>query len=278
MNVGWERRTASAGWCLLWSPFAQRKGQERSKSRWASIPSYPYVLCQAFIISRALRPPSGSPSSVGRPTLHRALRLPLGVPPSVGLTVFRWAFCPPSSSQFGDPSSVERSALRWTFRPPSGSPSSVGRSAVRRVLHSAISCPLSVSPSFEQFEDCVLNTPTGYSFNDLSTVSSKRQRGPDSSNMRTVSYISRQDLASRNLRTMSSKSGLISCTLSMSQWHRYSGKLRRDHCHRQQRDLLKNVFLSCTIGKSYNFLRHSQNLSYFKSIPFLFYKKVLFQM
>ena len=136
----------------------------------------------------------------------------LSVPPSAGLSAFRRASRPPSGSPF----SVGISVFCQAFRPPSGYPSSVGHSAIRRVLHSAISHQLSVSPSFERFEDCVLNTPTGYSFNNLRTVPSKRRRGPDSSDMRTVSYISRQDLASSNLRTTSSKSGLISCTLSMS--------------------------------------------------------------
>ena len=114
----------------------------------------PSVLRRAFIIRRAFRPPSGSPSSVGRPALHRTLRLLLFVPRSVGLSVFRRSFRPPSSSHFGVLPPVERFALRQalclplgvppsvgisvlcrSLCPRSGSPPSVGRSAVRRVLH-----------------------------------------------------------------------------------------------------------------------------------------------
>ena len=153
----------------------------------------PSVLCQAFVICRAFRPLSGSLSSVGRPTLHQALRLLSAVSRSVGLSVFRRAFRPPSSSHFGDLSSVERSAPRWAFCPPSGCLPSIGHTALRRALRSlscypssvgrstlhrglclpsdsppyvefsilVISYLLSVSPSFEQFEDYVLITPTG---------------------------------------------------------------------------------------------------------------------
>ena len=181
------------------------------------------------IFRRASRPPSGSPYSAGRSALRRPLRLQSGIPLSVEFlfrrSVVRWVFRPPLSV----PPSVGLSAFRRASRPPSGYPSSVGRSDLRQGLRfpsdappfvefyiSAISCLLSVSPSFKKFEDCVLNTPTGYYFSNLRTMSSKRWLGPDSSDMRTVSYISRQDLVSRNLRTTSSKSWLISCTLSMS--------------------------------------------------------------
>ena len=199
------------------------------------------------VLRQSIRPPSSIYYSVGRSALRQALRLPSGVPPSIGLSIFHQAFRPPSGSLYSVGNfalrrvlnlaicrplsvlpplrvlpSVGISAFRRASRPPSDSPFyiglsvSVGRSAVRRVLHSAISRPLSVSPSFEQFDDFVINTPTGYSFSDMSTVSSKRRQGFDSSDMRTMSYISQQDLALSNLRTMSSKSGLIYCTLSMS--------------------------------------------------------------
>ena len=246
-------RAPVGAWFYLLS--LSKKGQERSISRWASSPAsiYPSSF-ERSLLRWEFRPPSGSPPSVGRPTLrgalcslsgspssvgcsalHRALRLlsgvppsvefsirrsvvhwafitPFSVPPSAGLSAFRRASCPPSGSPF----SVGLSVFRRAFRPPSGSLYSVGRFAVRQFLHSAISRPLSVPPSFERFEDCVLHTPTGYSFNDPRTVFSTRQQGPASSDMSTVSYISWRDLASSDLRTMSSKSGLISCTLSMS--------------------------------------------------------------
>ena len=93
-----------------------KKGQERSKSRWASSPA-------------SIHPSSVERSlSVGRSALRQALRLPSGVPPYIGLSVFRRA-----------------------FRAPSASPSSVGNSALRRVLISAIRRPLSVPPPVERF-------------------------------------------------------------------------------------------------------------------------------
>ena len=152
------------------------------------------------------------PPSFRLSAFRRASRPPLGSPFSVGLSVFRRAFRPPSGSPF----SVGISVFRRAFRPLSGSPPSVGCSNVCQVVHSAITRTLSVLPSFERFEECVLHTPTGYSFNNLRTVSSTLRLGPASSNMRTVSYISRRYLVSSNLRTMSSISGIISCTLSMS--------------------------------------------------------------
>ena len=207
-----------------------------------------FILCQAFIIPsgvlpsvglsvfrRAFHPPLGSPSSVRRSSLHRALCLPSGILPSVEFSIRRsivcWLFRPPlsvppsigisafrqeSRPPLGSLLSVGLSVFRLMFRPLSGSLYSLWCSAVCLFLHSAISRPLRVLPSFEKFEDCVLHKPTGCSFNNLRNVSSTRRRGPASSNMRNTSYISRRDLASSNLRTMSSISGLISCTLSMS--------------------------------------------------------------
>ena len=164
-----------------------KKGQERSKSRWASSPA-------------SIHPSSVERSlSVGRSALRQALCLPSCVPPSIGLSVFRWPLRLPSgispSVEFSFQQSVVHWALvpRWAFRPSTESPPSAGRPALRRALcslsgylssvgHSAlhrglslpldappnvefsisaITRPLSVSPSFEQFEDCVINRPTG---------------------------------------------------------------------------------------------------------------------
>ena len=197
------------------------------------------------VFRRAFLPPSASPYSVGHSALRRvfisAIHRPLSVPPPVECSAL-CRVCLPSGrpallhylrSLSGYPSSVWRSALHRGFRLPSDAPPSVEFSI------SEISRPLSVSPYFERFEDCVLNTPTGYSFGNLRTVSSKRKRGPDSSNMRTVYYISRQDLALSNQRTTSSKNGLISCALSMSHDTDIAVKMRRYHCHRQQIDISK---------------------------------------
>ena len=162
VNVGWERRAASAGWCLIWSPFAQRKKnrsapnpvERRVLRQSICLPSIVHysVGCSALrralrlpsgvpssiglsVIRRAFRPPLGSPSSVGHSALRRVLnseiRRPLIVPPPVESSALRWALRLPLGSLF----SVGLSVFRQAFRPPSGYLSSVRLSAVRRVLH-----------------------------------------------------------------------------------------------------------------------------------------------
>ena len=49
------------------------------------------------------------------------------------------------------PSSIRLSVFRWEFRAPSASPSSVGHSALRRVIILAIYHLLSVLPPVEHF-------------------------------------------------------------------------------------------------------------------------------
>ena len=121
VNFGWEHRTASTGWCLIWSPFVQRK---RTGALHIPLSNESCVnlsvLCRTFIIPsgvppsigffifrRSSRPPSGSPSSVGRSALRQSLRLLSVIPPSVKF-------------------SIRRSVVRWAFRPPLSVPPSVG--------------------------------------------------------------------------------------------------------------------------------------------------------
>ena len=138
VNFGWERRTASAGWCLLWSPLAQRK-RTGALQITLSVKSCvnPSVLRGAFIIFLGVPPsvrisafrwascpPLVYPSSVGRSAFCRALRLPLGIPPSIEfsirISVICWASCPPSSDlrivsstrRQGTPSTI------WGMCPP----------------------------------------------------------------------------------------------------------------------------------------------------------------
>ena len=170
------------------------KGQERSKSCWASSPAsiHPSSVELSLSIGRsalrqALLLPSGVSPSIGISVFHRAFRAPSASPSSVGHSAFRRVLISAIRRPLSVPPPVERFALRQDLLLPSGVPpsvglsvflsgypSSVGRSALHRGLRLpsdismsvefsilAISRILSVSPSFERFEDCVLITPTG---------------------------------------------------------------------------------------------------------------------